>query len=115
MDQNSEFNDIAPFGDEDASAGLSKVANHPAVPWVSKYIFPNQPETYLRDILRSIKTVDQFQSMVMSKAVEWVIETTVKELSYDGLETATLPCPITGISSWTLLSHRSYFTGTAFP
>ena len=86
MDQNSEFNDIAPFGDEDASAGLSRVANHPAVPWVSKYIFPNQPETYLRDILRSIKTVDQFQSMVMSKAVEWVIETTVKEFSYDGLE-----------------------------
>ncbi len=54
MDPNNEFNDIAPFGDEDASAGLSKVANHPAVPWVSKYIFPNQPETYLRDILRSI-------------------------------------------------------------
>lgn len=86
MDQNCEFNDIAPFGDEDASAGLSKVANHPAVPWVSKYIFPNQPETYLRDILRSIKTVDQFQSMVMSKAVEWVIDTTVKEFTYDGLE-----------------------------
>ena len=86
MDQNNEFIDIAPFGDEDASAGLSKVANHPAVPWVSKYIFPNQPETYLRDILRSIKTVDQFQSMVMSKAVEWVIQTTVKEFSYDGLE-----------------------------
>lgn len=86
MDQNCEFNDIAPFGDEDASAGLSKVANHPAVPWVSKYIFPNQPETYLRDILRSIKTVDQFQSMVMSKAVEWVINTTVKEFTYDGLE-----------------------------
>ena len=87
MDPNNEFNDIAPFGDEDASAGLSKVANHPAVPWVSKYIFPNQPETYLRDILRSIKTVDQFQSMVMSKAVEWVINTTVKEFSFDGLET----------------------------
>ena len=89
MDQNSEFNDIAPFGDEDASAGLSKVANHPAVPWVSKYIFANQPETYLRDILCSIKTVDQFQSLVMSKAVEWVIRTTVKEFSYDGLERLT--------------------------
>ncbi|MBR6305196.1 MAG: 1-acyl-sn-glycerol-3-phosphate acyltransferase [Bacteroidales bacterium] len=86
MDQNSEFNDIAPFGDEDASAGLYKVANHPAVPWVSKYIFPNQPETYLRDILHSIKTVDQFQSMVMSNAVEWVIKTTVKDFTYDGLD-----------------------------
>ena len=85
MDQNSEFNDIAPFGDEDAAAALAKVSNHPAVPWVSKYIFPNQPETYLGNILRSIQTVDQFQSLVMSKAIEWVISTTVRNFSYDGL------------------------------
>ena len=85
MDQNSEFNDIAPFGDEDAAAALAKVSNHPAVPWVSKFIFPNQPETYLGNILRSIQTVDQFQSLVMSKAIEWVISTTVRNFSYDGL------------------------------
>ena len=85
MDQNSEFNDIAPFGDEDTAAALTKLSVHPAVPWVSKYIFPNQPETYLRDILRSIHTVDEFQSMVMSKAIEWVIATTVRNFSYDGL------------------------------
>ena len=65
MDQNNEFNDIAPFGDEEASAGLAKVAEHPAVPWVSKYIFPNQPETYLRNILRSIKTVDHSDFMLV--------------------------------------------------
>ena len=85
MDQNSEFNDIAPFGDEDAAEALAKVSTHPAVPWVSKYIFPNQPETYLGNILRSIQTVDQFQSLVMSKAIEWVINTTVRNFSYDGL------------------------------
>ena len=85
MDQNSEFNDIAPFGDQEAAEALAKVSSHPAVPWVSKFIFPNQPETYLGNILRSIKTVDQFQSMVMSKAIEWVISTTVRNFSYDGL------------------------------
>ena len=85
MDQNSEFRDIAPFGDEETAAALARVSNHPAVPWVSKYIFPNQPETYLRDILRSIHTVDEFQSAVMSKAIEWVIATTVRNFSYDGV------------------------------
>ena len=85
MDQNSEFNDIAPFGDDEAAEALARVSNHPAVPWVSKYIFPNQPETYLGNILRSIQTVDQFQSLVMSKAIEWVISTTVRNFSYDGL------------------------------
>ena len=82
----TEFSDIAPFNDEEAAAALARVSNHPATPWVSKYIFPNQPETYLRDILRSIHSVDEFQSMVMSKAVEWVIQTTVKEFTYNGLE-----------------------------
>ena len=82
----TEFSDIAPFNDEEAAAALARVSNHPATPWVSKYIFPNQPETYLRDILRSIHSVDEFQSMVMSKAVEWVIQTTVSEFTYKGLE-----------------------------
>lgn len=82
----TEFSDIAPFNDEEAAAALARVSNHPATPWVSKYIFPNQPETYLRDILRSIHSVDEFQSMVMSKAVEWVIQTTVSEFTYNGLE-----------------------------
>ncbi len=82
----TEFSDIAPFNDEEAAAALARVSLHPATPWVSKYIFPNQPETYLRDILQSIHSVDEFQSMVMSKAVEWVIATTVKEFTYNGLD-----------------------------
>lgn len=82
----TEFSDIAPFNDEEAAAALARVSLHPATPWVSKYIFPNQPETYLRDILQSIHSVDEFQSLVMSKAVEWVIKTTVKEFTYNGLE-----------------------------
>ena len=80
-----EFEDIAPYTDEEAASALARVANHPNVPWISKYIFPNQPETYLRDILRSIQTVDEFQSVVMSYAIEWVIEKTVRNFSYDGL------------------------------
>ena len=81
----SEFSDIAPFNDEEAAAALTRVSNHPATPWVSKYIFPNQPETYLRDILRSIHTVEQFQTLVMTKAIEWVIRTSVRNFTYDGI------------------------------
>ena len=81
----TEFEDIAPYSDEEAAAALAKVANHPNVPWISKYIFSNQPETYLRDLLKNIHTVDEFQSAVMSYAIEWVIEKTVHNFSYDGL------------------------------
>ena len=79
------FSDIAPYNDEEAAAALSRIANHPNIAWVSTFIFPNRKETYLRDILRKIKTVDEFQSTVMSQAIEWVIANTVHNFSYDGL------------------------------
>ena len=79
------FSDIAPYTDEEAAAALSRIANHPNIAWVSTFIFPNRKETYLRDILRKIKTVDEFQSTVMSQAIEWVIANTVHNFSYDGL------------------------------
>ena len=85
MDELNPFEDIAPYNDEEAAAALSKLAEHPNVPWISKYIFSNQPETYLRDILRSISTVDDFQKLVMSKATEWVLEKSVHNFSYDGI------------------------------
>ena len=80
MDELNPFEDIAPYNDEEAAAALSKLAEHPNVPWISKYIFSNQPETYLRDILRSISTVDDFQKLVMSipsfvRPCRWAIHT----------------------------------------
>ena len=82
----TEFNDIAPFNDEETAAALTRLANHPNTRWISKNIFPDKPEGFLADVLRNIHTVAEFQTVVMSKAVEWVIATTVSEFTYDGLE-----------------------------
>ena len=81
----THFEDIAPYNDEEAVAALAKVAQHPNVPWISKFIFPNQPETYLADMLRSITSIDEFQRRVMSNAIEWVISNSVHNFSYDGV------------------------------
>lgn len=82
----TEFMDIAPFNDEEASAALTRLSNHPNTKWISKRIFPDQPDTLLGEILRNIHTVDEFQSIVMSKAIQWVIDHSVSEFTYDGLE-----------------------------
>ena len=76
---------IAPYTDEEAVVALGKIANHPSVPWISNYIFSNQPETFLRDQLKQIHSIDEFQSAIMSHAIEWVIETSVHNFSYDGV------------------------------
>ncbi len=109
MDLN-EFSDIAPFNDEEASAALARLSNHPNVPWISKYIFPDKPETLLRDILRNIHSVDEFQDMVMVYAVEWVITNTVRNFSYDGISRVS----DTGKKYLFMSNHRDIILDPAF-
>lgn len=105
----NEFENIGPYSDEEAVKALAIVADHPAVAQASKFIFPDQPETFLRDMLKKIQSVDDFQRVVMSKAVEWVIENSVKKFTYDGLE--NLPSDRKYLA---LSNHRDIILDPAF-
>ncbi|MDI9550834.1 MAG: glycerol acyltransferase, partial [Bacteroidota bacterium] len=59
--------------------------DHPAVLAISEYLFPNEPMTFLRDALKSVRSIDEYQQMVMSRAVDWVINNTIHNFSYDGI------------------------------
>ena len=85
MVETSEFESICPYNDEEAVAALNKVANHPAVLAISEYLFPDQPVTYLRNALKSVRSIDEFQEVVMNDAVTWCIDHTVHNFSYDGI------------------------------
>lgn len=84
----TEFSDIAPFTDEEADAAIDRLSNHPNTKWISKFIFPDKPETFLAGLLRSIHTVDDFQRMVMLEAIQWCVSNTMTSFTFDGLENA---------------------------
>ncbi len=86
MTENNEFDNICPYNDEEAAKALSEVANHPAVMVLSGYFFPDQPITYLRNALKSVQSVDEFQQLIMNQAVSWVIDNTIHNFSYSGIE-----------------------------
>ena len=81
----NEFTDISPYTDAEAVEALGKLADHPAVVEVSKAIFPDKEPEFLRKILKSVKSIDEFQILVMNKAVECVLSTTAHNFSYDGI------------------------------
>ena len=82
----SEFESISPYTDAEASEALGKLAEHPAVGIASKNFFPQESPEFLKNILKQIKAVDQFQEMVMSKFVQWVLDNKSTGFSYDGIE-----------------------------
>lgn len=81
----SEFESISPYTDEEAVVALGKLAEHPLLAEFSRNFFPEQSPDFLKTLLKNIKSIDEFQVLVMSKFVEWVLERTVRNFSYDGI------------------------------
>ena len=81
----SEFESISPYTDEEAVKALGIVAENPILQEVSQYFFPGEAPDYLQNLLKQVRSIDDFQVMVMSKVVEWVIEHTAHNFSYDGI------------------------------
>ncbi len=81
----SEFESISPYTDEEAVEAISKLADAPLVVEASKFLFPEESPEFLRGVLKSIRSIDEFQIVVMSKLVEWVLEHTAHNFSYDGV------------------------------
>ena len=73
------------YTDEQAAEALSKLAEHPAVGQASHYFFPEESPDFLKNVLKQIKTIDEFQILVMQRFVRWVLDHTAKNFSYDGI------------------------------
>ena len=81
----SEFQSISPYTDEEAVAALGKLAEHPLLSQFSCKFFPDQSPDFLKGILKNLNSIDEFQVLVMSRFVEWVLEHTVNDFTYDGI------------------------------
>ena len=81
----SEFESICPYTDEEAVKALNIVAENPILTEVSQYFFPTKSPDYLQQTLKKVKSIDDFQIMVMSKVIEWVLAHTARTFSYDGI------------------------------
>lgn len=81
----SKYESISPYSDAEAVEALGKVAENPVLTGVSKYFFPQESPDFLKNILKSVKSIDDFQRLVMSKVIEWVLDNTAHNFSYDGV------------------------------
>lgn len=81
-----DLENIQPYNDEEAVAALHKLARHPAVLVISKYIFPELPINTLKKMLLDVKGVDDFQHQIVSKAVSVVVGRSSAGFTYEGVE-----------------------------
>lgn len=81
-----DLENIQPYNDEEVVEALRKLARHPALPVISKYVFPEFPVSTLKEMLMDIKGVDDFQFSIVSKAVSVVVGRSSSGFTYDGVD-----------------------------
>lgn len=89
IDSMEDLENIHPYDDQEAVAALQKLARHPAVPVISKYIFPELPINTLKKMLMDVKGVDDFQHQIVSQAVSVVVQRSSSGFTYEGVENLT--------------------------
>jgi len=80
------FEDIRPYTDAEALVALKRIAESEMVNSISAYLWPGQDPEMARNILRSCKDIDDFQSKIMIPAIEAVLAKSSKGLSFGGID-----------------------------
>ncbi len=84
-----DFNDIDAIGpfktDEEAVDAFRHIAESPILPKISKYFYPEADDDYLKVQLLKMKSIDDFQYVIMSQIVKRILDSTARNFSYDGI------------------------------
>jgi hypothetical protein len=83
---NSIFDDIRPYYESEISTAMQRIADDHLFPMLSSYVYPQRPVDEVRNELRHVSTVEEFQTKMMKSFNEQVIERSISDYSYDGLQ-----------------------------
>lgn len=93
------FDDIRPFSDAEINSAMKRIANHVYFPVLSRFIFPELPPEDVKEMVRSINTIHEFQRKVMYRANERIIQESISDFSYNGIKNIKVNTPYMFVSN----------------
>ena len=86
MNDERDYNDIRPYCDEEIPAAMQRIADSASFPLLASYVFPEADIAEVRERIKTIHTIEEFQSQVMFYMNAQVIKRTMTAFTYGGLE-----------------------------
>jgi len=83
------LDDYRPYNDSEVPAAVHRIAQDALFPHIVKFIFPEKDLKGFLEEFKQIKTVNEFQVNIMNKAIGKIVEKTITNLSYAGVEALT--------------------------
>lgn len=80
------YDDIRPYRDSEIPEAMQRIADSASFPLLAAYVFPDMDVSKVKEMIKSIRTISQFQSQVMCDVNRQVISRTMTEFTYSGIE-----------------------------
>lgn len=80
------FDDIRPYYDSEITPAMHRISNDEYFPILSSFVFPDNSVKEVRQMVRSIQNIYDFQKKIMYVANRRIIERSIKKLSYGGID-----------------------------
>lgn len=86
MIDESIFDDIRPYRDEEVPAAMHRIASNDLFPLLSSFAFPDRNVEDVRAIVNDIRTVDEFQTKIMWFVNEQIVRRSMSSYTVSGIE-----------------------------
>lgn len=80
------FDDIRPYYDTEIASAMRRISNDVYFPMLSSFVFPDKSVDEVRQIVCSIQNIHDFQKEIMYVANRRIIERSITNLSYRGVD-----------------------------
>lgn len=80
------FDDIRPYYDSEIKSAMNRIADSEFFPLLSSYVFPDSDVDQVRELVRGIDNIRDFQQKIMYQANCRIIANTISEFTYSGVE-----------------------------
>lgn len=81
----NRFDDIRPYSDQEINAAMNRIAENPLFPVLSSFVFPERPVEEIREMVRSIDCIWDFQMKVMYAVNRQILDRSSSGFSYSGI------------------------------
>ncbi len=81
-----KFDPIRPFHDSEVNEAILSISDHPMMKPIMEFTFPEKEESVWQDDLRQINSTFDFQSRIVAKSLEKILEKSSEGLTHSGFD-----------------------------
>ena len=80
------YDDIRPYNDDEIPAALERIVNDPFFIPAMNFAFPDADMERVAEVMRTCKTADDMQQRIMFSVIKRIIDSTIDNFTYAGIE-----------------------------